>query len=133
MKICSKCKHNKPLSEFSKHKSGKLGVYHYCKTCHSEQRKNTYNYSKSRNRRILNSYGIDINTVETMYMSQNKCCKICNKEYPVVSKHGGLYIDHCHTTGKVRGLLCSKCNGLLGACNDDITILKSAIDYITNS
>jgi phage FluMu protein Com len=65
-----------------------------------------------------------------MYISQNKRCKICNKEYSTVSKHGGLYIDHCHATGEVRGLLCSSCNNLLGQCKDDINILKNAIKYL---
>ena len=129
-KKCSKCKQDKELSEFTKNKNGKLGVHHYCKVCNYEQKKNTYDYSKSRNKRILSSYKIDISTVEAMYISQNKRCKICNKEYSTVSKHGGLYIDHCHATGEVRGLLCSSCNNLLGQCKDDINILKNAIKYL---
>jgi hypothetical protein len=41
-----------------------------------------------------------------------------------------LAVDHCHTTGKIRGLLCSKCNPALGAFNDNIEILNSAIKYL---
>jgi hypothetical protein len=131
-KICSKCKEEKELDQFNKNKSGKHGVHHYCKDCNSIQKKNSYNYVKSKNRRILNAYNLKFEEVEKLYISQNKKCKICNIEHPTVSKHGGLYIDHCHTTGKVRGLLCSKCNMLLGNCNDDISILTSAINYLNN-
>jgi hypothetical protein len=130
IKRCSKCKEDKDLSQFAKYKNGKLGAHHYCKPCHSEQRKRTYDYSKSRNRRILHSYNINIDTIESVYISQGGCCKICNKKYSTFSKHGGLYIDHCHTTGKVRGLLCAKCNGLLGSCNDNISVLQNAIEYL---
>jgi Autographiviridae endonuclease VII len=41
-----------------------------------------------------------------------------------------LFVDHSHITGKVRALLCDKCNRALGSVNDDISILKSLIDYI---
>ena len=129
-KICSKCKEEKDLSNFTKDKNGRLGVHHYCKVCNYKQKKDTYDYTKSKNRNTINTYGIDANYVEELYVLQNKKCKICNKEYPTVSKHGGLYIDHCHTTGKVRGLLCAKCNILLGNANDNVSILKSAIDYL---
>lgn len=130
MKLCKKCNEEKDLSNFHKNKSTKLGVFNYCKKCHSIDRKNSYDYDKSKNRRLINTYNLTTEEVENLYLSQNKCCKICNKEYPTVSKHGGLYIDHCHTTGKVRGLLCSRCNVLLGNCNDNIKILNAAIDYL---
>lgn len=132
-KLCSKCKVEKPLDEFYKNKNTKDGVHHYCKSCLSIHRKNSYDYIKIKNKETINRYNLTLEEVENLYISQNKKCKICNTERLLVSKHGGLYIDHCHTTGKVRGLLCSKCNRLLGNCNDDITILKSAIDYLTNS
>lgn len=132
-KVCSKCKEEKQLTDFHKNKVGKHGVHHYCKSCNSVQKKSSYNYVKSRNRGILNKYNLTLEEVENLYIIQDKKCKICNIEYLSVSKHGGLYIDHCHTTGKVRGLLCSKCNMLLGASNDNISILKSAINYIVDS
>lgn len=54
-------------------------------------------------------------------------CNICNNEF---KSDKYKRIDHNHITGKVRGLLCPKCNFLLGMCNDDIKILKSAISYL---
>ncbi len=132
MKKCSKCKLEKPLSDFHNAKNGRLGKHHYCKNCMSAQRKQTYNYSKSFNRRIRAKYNLSSEELISMHNSQNKKCKICGNIYEDISKHGGLYIDHCHTTGKVRGLLCAKCNQLLGACRDNVVILQSAVDYLNS-
>lgn len=130
-KVCSRCKQDKEHDQFYKNKFGKLGLHHYCKLCHSVQSKKSYNYEKSKNRLVLNKYKLSVTQVEELYISQNKKCKICNIEHKMVSKHKGLYIDHCHKTGKVRGLLCANCNRLLGICNDNIDILKSSILYLT--
>jgi len=130
MKKCSKCKLIKPLTEFTKSKFEKLGVHHYCKYCHSQQRKDTYNYNKSKSANIMRKYKLSLDDVKKMSDSQYNKCKICNIKYENVSKHNGLYIDHCHKSGKVRGLLCAKCNRLLGVWDDNIEILQSAIDYL---
>jgi len=55
-------------------------------------------------------------------------CLICTK---IPTKQ--LVVDHCHTTGKVRGLLCDKCNFLLGLANDQINVLQNAIAYLESS
>jgi len=60
--------------------------------------------------------------------SQDCKCKICGKEEKNNKK--ALAIDHCHTTGKVRGLLCDTCNRGIGYLKDDISILKKAIEYL---
>lgn len=99
----------------------------------SVQRKQTYNYNDAfKNRRLRNSYNLTLDEVTQMYKDQDKRCKICGNLYDTISTHGGLYVDHCHSSGKVRGLLCAKCNQLLGACKDNIVILKSAIDYLNS-
>lgn len=131
-KVCSKCKIEKQLAEFCKSKNGKLGAHHYCKSCLSIQKKNGYDYLKSKNIALKRYYNLTLQEVENLFTNQNKKCKICNIEYLTVSKSGGLYIDHCHNTKKVRGLICIKCNSLLGNCNDNISILKSAINYLSN-
>ena len=133
MKKCSKCKKEKQFDDFHKNKLGRYGLHHYCKSCNSIQKKSSYNYSKSKKRGLILNYNLTIEELENLFINQDKRCKICNNKYSSVSKHGGLYIDHCHSTGKVRGLLCIKCNILLGTSNDDVLILESAINYINNS
>lgn len=64
-----------------------------------------------------------------MLDSQQMSCSICKTH---VSKLGKtLSIDHCHSTGAVRELLCSSCNSLLGFSKENVDILKSAIEYIS--
>lgn len=130
MKKCSKCKLTKSLTEFNNVKSGKLGVHHYCKSCHSQQRKDTYDYNKSRSKQIMYKYNLSEDCVKSMFKNQDGKCKICNTQCNNFSKHNALYIDHCHKTGSVRGLLCGKCNRLLGVWNDNVEILQSAINYL---
>jgi len=132
MKTCSKCKIEKPISDFHNVKSGKFGKHHYCKGCMSAQRKQAYNYNNSFNRRLRSSYNLTFDELMSIYNAKDKKCKICGDVYEKVSKHGGLHIDHCHSSGKVRGLLCAKCNMLLGVSRDNVVILQSAIDYLNS-
>lgn len=67
---------------------------------------------------------------------QNNVCAICNKPETIINGHKNripkrLAIDHCHKTGKIRGLLCHKCNVSIGAMRESIKILQSAIEYLT--
>lgn len=130
MKKCSKCKVPKELSEFNKSKFGKFGRHHYCKECNSKQKKASYNYDKAKSKGVKQTYGISIERVHEMYKDQKGLCGICEKHFEFISKHKGLYIDHDHSSGKVRGLICSSCNSLLGCAKDDIKILKKAIEYL---
>lgn len=65
---------------------------------------------------------------------QNNLCAICDKPESIVNNHNGkikrLAIDHDHKTGKVRGLLCQKCNTSIGAFNESIEALERAILYL---
>lgn len=82
---------------------------------------------------IKSTYGITITDYYEMLQFQNELCAICGKPETRKNKYTGtcrLHIDHDHKTGKVRGLLCSKCNVVLGAFGDNIEILMSAINYL---
>jgi hypothetical protein len=79
----------------------------------------------SKNNDIKKLYGITVTEMNIIRDNQNNKCKICNKTF-IKTPH----IDHNHKTGKVRGLLCGKCNSILGYCNDDISILQNAIAYL---
>jgi hypothetical protein len=70
---------------------------------------------------------------ETLAAAQGNLCAICNSPELTTGKLGNprrLAIDHCHESGEVRGLLCMKCNMLLGAANDNPSILDNAAEYL---
>jgi uncharacterized Zn finger protein (UPF0148 family) len=77
----------------------------------------------------LRKYGLTLEDYEAMLKAQNGLCRICRTENRS-SKRSRLDIDHHHRTGKVRALLCNKCNRLLSNANDDTHILLSAIQYL---
>ena len=79
-------------------------------------------------------YGLSLTEIAEMEVAQNYCCKICGvhvDEKP--SKRSRLCVDHCHTTGKIRGLLCGRCNSVLGLAGDNIEILQRAVEYLKES
>jgi len=133
MKKCSKCKTEKPLSEFYNSKSGEHGKHHYCKVCHSKLAKRCYSHEKSSKRQVFRRYGLSLEDVDKMFLSQDKKCKICQTQNTKILVHGGLYVDHCHESGKVRGLLCRDCNMMLGLCKDKTDILYNAIVYLNKN
>lgn len=147
MKQCSGCTKWKPLTEFFKDKGFKDGHYSRCKECKTkatyEWRKNNkkeYNSGAKRWRdenpdkqhanEIKRRYGLDIKDYDMMLVNQDHKCAICPRQHDPSKKRGRLYVDHCHKTGKIRALLCSFHNSMLGYAEDDIEILNKAIDYI---
>lgn len=81
---------------------------------------------------IKRRYGITYQEYCDMLDAQKGRCAICESFDAQNNRtYGKLFIDHCHTTGKVRGLLCSKCNHALGQLNDDVDLFKKAIEYLT--
>ena len=77
--------------------------------------------------KMARKYGITPEEYTAMFLSQNGVCAICGTP---PEAHKKLAIDHNHITGKVRGLLCYKCNVMLGSANDSIVILNASIDYL---
>ena len=84
---------------------------------------------------IQRTYGITAEDYYNMLADQDGKCSICESEEVNNSRisSGKLFIDHCHDTGKVRGLLCSKCNHAIGLLNDDVDLLQKAIVYLNKS
>jgi hypothetical protein len=88
--------------------------------------------------KLKSKYGITLEGYEALLKKQNGMCAICKKPEKAASyrKPGArlsLSVDHCHTTGKVRGLLCANCNRGLGLFQHDRAILKSASAYLRKS
>ena len=76
--------------------------------------------------RHKNKIDIDFEEYQRMFIKQKNLCAICKR--PEQKK--SLAIDHCHKTGKVRGLLCQKCNRGIGCFDDNVELLKNAIHYL---
>lgn len=70
---------------------------------------------------------------EKLADSQKYRCKICKTKDPKAANRKLLYVDHCHETGVVRGLLCFQCNVGLGNFEDSIDLLTHAIKYLEDS
>ena len=78
---------------------------------------------------LKSQYGITLEDYNLKLKEQQHKCAICNTDEVDVFKQT-LYIDHCHTTGKIRGLLCHSCNVALGLLKDSQTLLDNAKDYL---
>lgn len=134
LKTCPKCLQEKTKElAFYKHSS-------YCKPCENKRAREYAKVNKDKIKLKLKGYSLKrrYKISEQDYMNliqkQNNLCAICNcLETAIDSKLNlpkALAVDHCHTTGKVRGLLCSKCNTGLGYFKDNVTYLKKAIEYL---
>ena len=91
------------------------------------------NPERVKNADLKKTYGITLEQYEAMMAEQNGVCAICKQPENTKDKDGGprgMPVDHCHTTGKVRGLLCTPCNRALGMFKDSTENLQSAIDYL---
>lgn len=78
--------------------------------------------------RLQKLYGITFEDYKQMMSAQKSKCKICKQ-----TSDSPLHVDHNHKTTKIRGLLCRRCNTLLGLAFDKIRILRSAILYLKNT
>ena len=121
MKKCTKCGNTKPRTKkfFHKDNHNHDGFCSRCTVCESARRTE---------RGRGHAYKLTKKQVHKMYVSQKHACAICGRREEDIK--GILEIDHCHKTGCVRGLLCRKCNLLLGLADDNIKILQDAIEYL---
>lgn len=146
MKKCNKCLIEKPLLDFGKDKYRKDGFVQQCKNCRRQYQNQKYidnknkiselnkiyrekNKEKIQEYHIMRNYGITLFEKQQMILNQNNKCKICKNEF---KNSKDTHIDHDHGTRKVRGLLCSGCNRMLGFINDNINTLQNAISYLRN-
>jgi len=83
---------------------------------------------ESERRRRMRRYGISEQTYKDLLEKQNNACAICSLSFKDTGRY--IHIDHCHATGKVRGILCHHCNLLLGNAKDSIKTLSKAINYL---
>jgi hypothetical protein len=154
MKTCTKCKIPKPENCFSKG-SCKDGLSSYCKVCDAaaakkyrtehpemrekarlkavEYRKTARGIANTKRNRLKCRYNITVEEYDHMFEQQGGLCAICGK--PETAKHQSgcvahLAVDHDHKTGNVRGLLCRRCNFIVGYAKDSKEVLLRAALYM---
>lgn len=124
---CLTCGQTKPIEEFGRDARIKSGYRHECKECIG-------NPDRMRRIYVMARYGLTPEQYDDIASRQRGLCEICGRPETAtaVAKHGiaNLSIDHDHRTGKVRGLLCRKCNTALGFLEEDADLLLKMRDYI---
>jgi hypothetical protein len=145
VKKCSRCQVTKQLSLFHKDKRNKDGHDTVCNECHSMktkqyQKKNpeklvtkskkwdTKNVEKRKNARYKRVYGISVTEYGNRLNKQDHCCALCRTHKDKFRY--ALSVDHCHKTGKIRGLLCGTCNMTIGYLGDDVESFERIIRYL---
>ena len=113
---CSQCLTKKPS-----------GNFRLCDLCRKQKRKT----GAARLLYRVSQYGLTIEDYEKLLIKQDNKCAIC-KSAPC-GRWNQLDVDHCHTTGNVRGLLCHKCNRALGLLGDDLKLVVRAASYLRNA
>lgn len=114
MKVCTKCKKEKDSSEFYPDQRLKSGIASSCKDCHAKKREKQRESGYIKFYHIKRRYGVTEEEYNSLLESQDGSCALCDSKIESYFGTDKLVVDHCHTTGKVRGLLCSACNLLLG-------------------
>jgi len=139
-KTCKTCGKTKSYDEFPNGRLYSDGKRPHCITCrraserksyHKNKHKNPYVYEVDKDSKLKRAYGISYQEYLTILEVQQNSCAICGVDQEDVSR--AFAVDHCHDTGKIRGLLCSNCNTGIGNLRDDVGLLERAIEYLNNA
>jgi len=127
LRRCCRCREIKDINLFrGKHQTIQ---YPYCITCAAESHRET-----DRKRTIYNKFNITKEDHQKLILDSNNKCKICKQPESHINytskKTLSLTVDHCHTSGLIRGLICRSCNLMLGNAKDSIKTLRAAIRYL---
>jgi len=130
-KWCPRCKKELPIAEFGKNRANYDGYATYCKFHHYEitLANRNKNWGSAKQYRLKYRHGITLEQYEAMLTAQDHKCAICLR-YPADNLKNPWHVDHDHSTGKVRGILCHSCNTALGNFKDDPEILRKALEYL---
>jgi hypothetical protein len=132
IKECPRCSKEKPTSDFYKFYDKWAGKSYYssrCKPCHLEYKKSNPNTKRNRKAEKLKlRYGLTYAEWEQMRETEDYKCMACGITEQELGRT--LDVDHCHTNGKARGILCNKCNTALGHAYDNPDILRALADYV---
>ncbi len=118
-KKCSKCQRIQPISEYGICHKSKDKLTSQCRSC-------------QKSTELQREFGITLEEYNRLLEQQNGKCACCGRSTPG-NRRERFAVDHCHTTGRVRGLLCFHCNTGIGHLNEDIELFRRAIDYLNSS
>lgn len=130
-KVCPKCRELKPFSEYPPSKRRHDGVHPSCRACRKAYAAAYVASGVRRNKYLRWKYSISLEDYDAMLVSQGGGCAICGLTAEEESHYSVLPVDHCHTTGAIRGILCQKCNSGLGFFRDNKELLQQAIVYLS--
>lgn len=142
---CTGCKALKPRNAFHNSKTSAGGIDSRCKKCRYEMRRTwakknpakiaeqnkrwrKNDPSRARDHHLKTNYGAPLGTYDKLFHEQRGRCAICLSNKP--SGKGTFHLDHSHSTGKIRGLLCHHCNCALGHLSEDLTLFRNAVSYL---
>jgi hypothetical protein len=156
-KRCSKCDKELPLSAFYQ-RTGANSYHSACKVCERAMAKDWYERNKEKatakvrewreqnadavkqyrsdNRQkhyrqeLVRKYGVDPTWFDEQLQQQDNACVCCKRQFKWIDKQTTPHVDHCHTTKKVRGILCNRCNTVLGLCEDKKELFKNLAGYL---
>lgn len=138
---CHRCETMKTKKDFShfRHKNGRWYRNYCCRKCQTEMNKRSKEKNREKARRLQRlchlraQYGIDDSRYQELLVQQYGVCAICKKPETrvIFGSLAQLAVDHNHETGSIRGLLCGRCNRMIGLAKDSPSILQAAIEYLT--
>lgn len=156
-KRCSKCAEDLPLSDFYQ-RTGAKSLHSACKSCERGMSKDWYALNKGRaiakvkewrqqnlssvkqyrsdNRQkhyrqeLVRKYGVDPAWFDDQLNMQGNACACCKRCFQFGDKQTTPHVDHCHESKAVRGILCNRCNTVLGLCKDDSELLSVLSGYL---
>jgi hypothetical protein len=138
MKKCKACNIEKDTTEFSYHYTNKDRLFGRCKPCESKIRAESHRKDRLKNPEKYRAYDLRKNfdmspeEYKAKFDEQNGVCAICGRpEFRIRrGRVESLGVDHNHTTGKNRGLLCHTCNSAIGLLKDSPELLELAAQYL---
>lgn len=109
--FCGRCKIEKPAGDFALNRTKARGIQHMCLDCMRDRK-----------------YGLELGEYDRMLAAQGDVCAICKGH---CGRERRLSVDHCHSTGRVRGLLCQNCNAAIGMLKEDVALFFRAVEYLS--
>lgn len=148
-KFCSSCNLSLDISHFGKRTEYRDGYRNQCNECRS-QKQAAYQRARGHRKRkppqpittpeqsaelrrtkLRLKYGLSEDDFARMLAAQSGGCAICGTDKPS-GRYGVFCVDHCHETGRIRGLLCLPCNSSLGRLGDTEKAIERVLSYVRN-